>query len=50
VDALRRRFLEEHLGVWIGRFGAAVTAGAQTDFYRALAALTERFVALEARA
>jgi TorA maturation chaperone TorD len=50
VDALRRRFLEEHLGAWIGRFGAAVTAGAQTDFYRALAALTERFVALEARA
>jgi TorA maturation chaperone TorD len=50
VDALRRRFLEGHLGVWIGRFGAAVTAGAQTDFYRALADLTERFVGLEARA
>jgi TorA maturation chaperone TorD len=48
VDALRRRFLEGHLGVWIGRFGAAVTAGAQTDFYRALAVLTERFVGLEA--
>jgi TorA maturation chaperone TorD len=50
ADALRRRFLDRHLGVWVGPFAAAVSAGAQTDFYRALAALTERFVGLEAHA
>jgi TorA maturation chaperone TorD len=46
--ALRRRFLHEHLGRWIGPFAAAVTAGAQCGFYRELAALTERFVRMEA--
>jgi TorA maturation chaperone TorD len=50
VDALRRRFLDRHLGGWIGPFGAAVKAGAQTDFYRALAELTERFVCIESGA
>jgi len=50
ADALRRRFLEQHLGAWIAPFSAAVKAGAQTDFYRALAALTERFVAGESQA
>jgi TorA maturation chaperone TorD len=50
ADALRRRFLEQHLGVWIGPFTTAVRAGAQTDFYRALAALTERFVGIESQA
>jgi TorA maturation chaperone TorD len=50
VDALRRRFLAGHLGAWVGPFSAAVKAGAETDFYRALAALTQRFVDLEARA
>lgn len=50
ADALRRRFLEQHLGVWINPFSTAVKAGAQTDFYRALAALTERFVAVESKA
>jgi TorA maturation chaperone TorD len=49
VDALRRRFLERHLGAWIGPFSAAVSVGAQTDFYRTLADLTERFVGLEVR-
>jgi putative dimethyl sulfoxide reductase chaperone len=50
ADALRRQFLDRHLGAWVGPFAGAVRAGAQTDFYRALAALTERFVGLEARA
>jgi TorA maturation chaperone TorD len=50
ADALRRRFLPGHLGAWVGPFAAAVRAGAQTDFYRALADLTERFVGLEAGA
>jgi len=50
ADALRRRFLGQHLGVWIAPFSAAVRAGAQTDFYRALAELTERFVGIESQA
>jgi TorA maturation chaperone TorD len=48
--ALRRRFLREHLGTWIPDFANAMRAGAETDFYRALADLTERFVAGEATA
>ena len=46
--ALRRRFLDEHLGRWIGPFTAAVRTGAQSAFYRQLAELTERFVRMEA--
>ena len=46
--ALRRRFLDAHLGRWIGPFAAAVRAGAQSAFYRELAALTDRFVRMEA--
>lgn len=49
TTALRRRFLAEHLGAWVGPFAAAVRDGAQTPFYRELAALTDRFVALETR-
>ena len=45
---LRRRFLDEQLGRWIGPFTAAVMAGAQSDFYRQLAELTDRFVKMEA--
>ncbi|MFZ5558403.1 MAG: TorD/DmsD family molecular chaperone [Pseudomonadota bacterium] len=45
---LKRRFLDRHLGAWVGPFAAAVKAGAETDFYRALAELTERFVRREA--
>jgi len=45
---LRKRFLEEHLGRWIGPFTSAVRAGAQSAFYRELAELTERFVRMEA--
>jgi TorA maturation chaperone TorD len=47
VADLRRRFLDAHLGAWIGAFAAAVRTGARTDFYRELAGLTERFVAGE---
>jgi TorA maturation chaperone TorD len=47
---LARRFLDEHLGRWIGPFTAAVKSGAQTDFYRELADLTDRFVRMEAAA
>ena len=46
--ALRKRFLDAHLGRWIGPFTSAVTAGAQTSYYRQLAALTSRFVDMEA--
>ena len=45
---LRARFLDEHLGRWVGSFTAAVGAGAQCGFYRDLAELTDRFVRLEA--
>lgn len=41
---LQHMFLERHLGAWIGRFAEATRRGAQTAFYRDLAALTERFV------
>jgi TorA maturation chaperone TorD len=46
--ALRKRFLDEHLGRWIGPFTAAVREGAQTGYYRHLAELTDRFVRMEA--
>jgi TorA maturation chaperone TorD len=45
---LRQRFLDRHLGCWIGPFTAAVRAGAQSGFYRELAALTDCFVGMEA--
>ena len=38
-EALQQRFLDEHLGAWIGPFAAAVKSGAETPFYRELAAL-----------
>ncbi len=44
---LRKRLLDEHLGSWVGPFTTAVRAGAQSDFYRELAQLTDRFVKLE---
>lgn len=47
TELLRQRFLGEHLGAWIGPFAAAVKAGAETTFYRELAAFTERFVRME---
>ena len=45
---LRRRFLDQHLGRWVGPLTAAVRAGAQSNFYRELAELTDRFVRMEA--
>jgi TorA maturation chaperone TorD len=46
-SGLQRRLLDEHLGRWIEPFAAAIRAGAQTAFYRELAALTESFVRRE---
>jgi TorA maturation chaperone TorD len=48
LDALQRRFLDEHLGRWAPPFTAAVREGAQSAFYRELAALTDAFVRREA--
>ena len=48
--ALRKRFLAEHVGRWIGPFTSAVIAGAQSAFYRDLAELTLAFVELEKKA
>ncbi len=50
MAGLRKRFLDEHLGSWVGPFTAAVKAGAQSGFYRELAELTDRFVMMEASA
>ena len=44
TEQILRRFMDQHLGVWLGPFCAAVAAGAQTAFYRELAAFTNRFV------
>jgi len=44
---LRRRFIEQHLGRWIGPFAAALRGGGETELYRALADLTERFIRSE---
>jgi TorA maturation chaperone TorD len=48
VAALRRRFVDEHLGRWLGPFLLAMHEGAETAFYEALAELTEAFVRIEA--
>jgi TorA maturation chaperone TorD len=50
VQALKQRFLREHLGAWIAPFSAAVTDAAQTAFYRELAELTTHFVQIETTA
>ena len=50
MSALRRQFLAEHVGAWIGPFTTAMHDGAETGFYRELAELTARFVAAEAAA
>lgn len=44
---LRQRFLEEHLGRWVGPFAQAMEQGSQTAFYRELADATRSFVRLE---
>jgi len=48
MTALAQRFLAEHLGAWVGPFTKAVSAGAETAFYRELGAFTDRFVRMEA--
>jgi TorA maturation chaperone TorD len=45
---LKGRLMREHLGRWATPFTAATAAAAQCAFYRELAALTDRFVRLEA--
>jgi TorA maturation chaperone TorD len=45
--ALRARFLAAHLPNWVNPFAAALRDNAQTDYYRALADLTRRFVGME---
>lgn len=44
---LRRRFVEQHLGRWVGSFTEALRGGGETALYRTLADLTERFVESE---
>ena len=45
---LKRRFLDQHLGRWVSPFAATMRSNAQTDYYRQLADLTEKFVTQEA--
>lgn len=45
--ALKKRFLVEHLGRWIGDLAESIRKGAETEFYRRLAAVTEKFVRQE---
>lgn len=47
IESLEKRFLDEHLAVWVAPFCAAIRTGAETAFYRELADITEGFVAME---
>lgn len=49
LDELRRGFVLDHLGVWLGKFAERLKTVAETAFYRELAGFTERFVLIEAR-
>jgi TorA maturation chaperone TorD len=49
VIALRRRFVDLHVGRWIEPFADAMREGGESGLYRALADLTERFVRAESR-
>ncbi len=44
LGVLKRGFLEEHLGRWIGELADAMRNGAETEFYRQLADMTEQVV------
>ena len=44
LTGLKRQFLGEHLGRWVGTFADKVRDGAETDYYRELADLTQRVV------
>jgi len=50
LDSLgkQRRFLEEHLLVWIPQFCQDLSAAARSDFYRGIARMTDEHLALEA--
>ena len=41
---LKRRFLTEHPGRWVGKLAEAMKSGAETEFYRLLGVVTEKFV------
>jgi TorA maturation chaperone TorD len=47
---LKARFLRNHLGSWVVPFTEAMQAGATTDFYQALAELTNEFIQAELHA
>lgn len=47
ATGLRLRFLRSHLGRWVVPFTDALRAEADTDFYRTLAEVTQRFVSAE---
>jgi len=49
IRALKRRFLDAHLGAWIPAFSRAIAQGTTHAYFRALAAATARFVSLETR-
>lgn len=48
ISGRKKRFLGDHLGLWIGPFTAAIRDGARSVFYRELAEFTDRFVKMEA--
>ena len=50
VTDLQRRFLDEHLGRWVGRLARKIRREAQTPFYREMAKLLDDFVADEQQA
>ena len=45
--AIEERFLREHLLCWVPSFCRKVASGAELDFYRKMAALTDRFMRFE---
>lgn len=49
VASIKRNFLDQHLGRWLGPFLLAMHEGAQTAFYETLAEVTERFARLAAK-
>ena len=44
LGELKHCFLKEHLGQWVGVFTAAMRDGAETDFYKQLAHMTEQVI------
>jgi TorA maturation chaperone TorD len=44
LTCLKQKFLQEHLGKWVVPFTKAIREGAETDFYRQLADITEQIV------